>query len=101
MQQWFYSQIKLTRGFKKKQQYKIIREFAVIKFGTHHSLVRKIDKKRFQGDIKSLLWYLCFEDFFDGIQNCYFGLEAEMLSRNIMFIFQDGMVENFIASCSY
>lgn len=38
----------------------------MIKFGIDHSLV-----KCFQVDTDNMICYPCFEDFFDGIQNCH------------------------------
>ncbi len=87
---------------------KLKRDFAVLVFGDHYSLVlRKDVLGKEEVDGSTVPRYCCYEDMFDAISKCHIDQEGhsgihktESSVRHHYVNISRTMVEKFIASCS-
>jgi len=100
--------IKSNVKSKNASQYKMKRDFAVVTFGQHYSVIRRRDvTDKVEVDISNLPRYCCYEDLFVAIRKCHIDQEGHSgirkmeaaVKRHYVNISR-AMIEKFIASCT-
>jgi hypothetical protein len=103
--------VQLIKGNKKSKnsaEYKMRRDYAVISFGQHYSVVKGRDVSgKVQVDISYLPRYCCYEDLFMAIHKCHVEHEGHSGIRKTEITMKQhynntsrAMIEKFIATCN-